>query len=295
MSEVINGVPRELLEQIETIVRGYNDRSPALKPIRALLTAKPQASDELPFAGFDPKFCHGSNPDNPQTEEDEPQASAAQSAPAGEREAFEAYLVQSGKCSSLRGAEDDWQGDDYYVHSHDWRVWQARAAWQRAQSAPVVPEGLNKSREQWQKVDAKQCANSNSSAANFYLIRDAQQDIERLHRALSAAPAQPAARQEPVVHACAGCVACEGSPGSNNNPCHVCGGTVPAAHDQGEVQSRERWTAVCGHWQDTTLAIHGERTGHIASGIDEDAAHAIVNAHNEGLPPIVAASTGQEV
>ena len=52
---------------------------------------------------------------------------------------------------------------------------------------------------------------------------------------------------------------------------------------------------MCGHWQDTTLAIHGERTGHIASGIDEDAAHAIVNAHNQGLPPIAAASTGQEV
>lgn len=69
----------------------------------------------------------------------------------------------------------------------------------------------------------------------------------------------------------------------------------PAAQDQGEVQSRERWTVVCGHWQDTTLAIHGERTGHIASGIDEDAARAIINAHNEGLPPIVAASTGQEV
>lgn len=68
-----------------------------------------------------------------------------------------------------------------------------------------------------------------------------------------------------------------------------------AAHDQGEVQSRERWTVMCGHWQDTTLAIHGERTGHIASGIDEDAAHAIVNAHNQGLPPIAAASTGQEV
>lgn len=69
----------------------------------------------------------------------------------------------------------------------------------------------------------------------------------------------------------------------------------PAAQDQGEVHSRERWTVMCGHWQDTTLAIHGERTGHIASGIDEDAAHAIVNAHNQGLPPIAAASTGQEV
>jgi len=70
---------------------------------------------------------------------------------------------------------------------------------------------------------------------------------------------------------------------------------LPAAQNQGEAQSRERWVVVCWHWQDTTLEIHGERTGHIASGIDEDAAHAIVNAHNQGLPPIVAASTGQEV
>lgn len=47
-------------------------------------------------------------------------------------------------------------------------------------SVPV----LNKTREQWQKLDANFCAEHNSKAANFYLIRDAQQDIERLHRAL---------------------------------------------------------------------------------------------------------------
>ena len=69
---------------------------------------------------------------------------------------------------------------------------------------------------------------------------------------------------------------------------------VAPAQPAAQAQGRERWTVACGHWQDTTLAIHGERTGHIASGIDEDAAHAIVNAHNEGLPPIAAASTGQE-
>jgi histidinol phosphatase-like enzyme len=55
-----------------------------------------------------------------------------------------------------------------------------------------VPEDLNKTREQWQKLDAKFCAEHNSSAANFYLIRDAQQDIERLHRALAAALATSA-------------------------------------------------------------------------------------------------------
>jgi hypothetical protein len=52
-----------------------------------------------------------------------------------------------------------------------------------------VPEGLNKTREQWAKVDVDYCAKNNSVAANFHLIRDAQRDIERLHRALAAAPA----------------------------------------------------------------------------------------------------------
>lgn len=43
---------------------------------------KPQASAEIPFGGFDPNFCPGSNPDNPQTEEHEPeQPGAAQPAP----------------------------------------------------------------------------------------------------------------------------------------------------------------------------------------------------------------------
>lgn len=78
---------------------------------------------------------------------------------------------------------------------------------------------------------------------------------------------------------------------------------IAAAQGEGEVQGRERWTVVCGHWQDTTLAIHGERTGHIASGIDEDAAHAIVNAHNQGLlndalvaaRPLLEQNTNKEV
>ena len=56
---------------------------------------------------------------------------------------------------------------------------------------------MNKTREQWQKVDAKYCAEHNSSAANFYLIRDAQQDIERLHRALAEQSA-PAGERETI-------------------------------------------------------------------------------------------------
>lgn len=59
------------------------------------------------------------------------------------------------------------------------------------------------------------------------------------------------------------------------------------------AQDVERWTAACGDWRDTTLAIHGERTGHIASGIPESAAHAIVKAHNSGLPEQAAAHDKQ--
>jgi chromosome segregation ATPase len=42
-------------------------------------------------------------------------------------------------------------------------------------------EGMNKTREQWAGVDAQLCAKQNSVAANWYLIRDAQQDIAKLY------------------------------------------------------------------------------------------------------------------
>ena len=52
--------------------------------------------------------------------------------------------------------------------------------------APIVrvPDNLNKTREQWQLIDPKLCVNINSPAANMYLIRDAKNDIESLHRAI---------------------------------------------------------------------------------------------------------------
>ncbi|WAX22764.1 hypothetical protein MAJJADAN_00002 [Pseudomonas phage Amjad_SA] len=163
--KVLNNVPRELLERV--LGEDPMDAWDARKELRALLTAQPQAG-------------------------------AAQSAPAGEREAFEAaYQVENAGFMGPLKLERDERGQYKNQYAETcWRLGQqAGAAWLRTQSAPavpVVPEGLNKTREQWQKVDAKQCANSNSSAANFYLIRDAQQDIERLHRALAASPAQPA-------------------------------------------------------------------------------------------------------
>ena len=65
---------------------------------------------------------------------------SAQSAPAGEREAF------SEKMRSRGGLVDwmlGWNGERYeYQPTQDcWEYFQAGAAWQRAQSAPVVPEG----------------------------------------------------------------------------------------------------------------------------------------------------------
>lgn len=49
-------------------------------------------------------------------------------------------------------------------------------------------------------------------------------------------------------------------------------------------QQPERWTAMSGDWRETSVAIHGERSGYIACGIPEDKAHAIIKAHNIGLP-----------
>lgn len=156
-----------------------------------------------------------------------------QSAPAGEREAVaaEAAYYRATLRNVLKDIRDDlargglaesWHGvaeTISVVLSND------SAAWQRTQAA-VMPEG-------WKLVPVN--LTTEQIAADPYGM-----GYGRLHAVwralLAAAPAQPAERQEPVVHACAGCVACEGSPESNNNPCHVCGGTVSAAQDHGEVQ-----------------------------------------------------------
>jgi len=63
---------------------------------------------------------------------------AAQSAPAGEREAFEAWAASVG----YHTERDMFQSEKYQstLTFELWRVWQARAAWQCTQSAGV-PEG----------------------------------------------------------------------------------------------------------------------------------------------------------
>lgn len=112
-SDVINGVPRELLQDAALMLEAHSPgggslESYAAEDIRALLTAQPQAS-------------------------------AAQSAPAGEREAFEAWWVSR----PHRKVPSKYENGDYVapsVHSA-WEVWQARASWQRTQSAGA-PDGL---------------------------------------------------------------------------------------------------------------------------------------------------------
>lgn len=68
------------------------------------------------------------------------------------------------------------------------------------------------------------------------LDKELQQLIDARHTALVVIPVQQTAVQKPVVHACTSCAACEGLPASNNNPCYVCGGTVSAVQNQGEMQ-----------------------------------------------------------
>ncbi len=103
MSDVINGVPRELLAKIADYAPGH----PWFDKLAALLTAQPQAS-------------------------------AAQSAPAGEREAFEAQYT-SEAFEGMPGNnrfEREADGSYWYIGTRKaWWGFQAGAAWQRTQSA----------------------------------------------------------------------------------------------------------------------------------------------------------------
>lgn len=294
--------------------------------LRALLTAQPQAGAAIPFAGYDPRFCPGSNPDNPQTEEEEPeQASSAQSAPAGEREAVE---VVGWRIGFPNGA-----GYKLYEQHQSWAYEECGPVSYEAQDLMTVAqhERILASCQRTQAAGvpdvsamARVLSDRSADACNIDRADNwamyGQEYIEDVQAMLAAvAPAQPAAQGEfgdayqgaredlaiwkrraleaeaRVRHQDQIIDQMGEDLNAINGPTFMGEPVIPAAQNQGEAQSRERWVVVCGHWQDTTLAIHGERTGHIASGIDEDAAHAIVNAHNQGLPPIVAASTGQEV
>lgn len=74
---------------------------------------------------------------------------------------------------------------------------------------------MNKTREQWQKVDARHCAEHNSNAANFYLIRDAQQDIERLHAEVETLRKRARTAEQELCEECGG----NGSGGDHEDDC----------------------------------------------------------------------------
>lgn len=95
---------------------------------------------------------------------------AAQSAPAGEREAYNAWHLETYKTTAIGGS--------------DYRAFQAGAAWQRTQAAGV-PEGWRSSLE-----DAALMLEAHSPGSGS-VESYAAQDIRAL---LDAAPAQPAAR-----------------------------------------------------------------------------------------------------
>lgn len=144
-------VPRKLLERAVYLFEiGELDGATA-EELRALLTAQPQAS-------------------------------AAQSAPAGEREAFEADIKQiypSKYCHLLRRTGEDYQ--EHYIVTR-WGGWQAGAAWQRTQSAGG-PDAL---REAVEYLDDNPFNEIGAGSILHRAMRDA----------LAAAPAQPAVQRE---------------------------------------------------------------------------------------------------
>lgn len=102
MSDVINGVSRELLELLtDAAEHGTGINTPELMQARTLLTAQPQ------------------------------------SAPAGEREAFEAWYERTFGARAFAQNVDGSYADE--LTEMQWAGWQARASWQRTQAA-VVPD-----------------------------------------------------------------------------------------------------------------------------------------------------------
>ena len=128
-----------------------------------------------------------------------------------EREAFALIPVERSydmRAAAILHFNTAWQAGDDLDDALDkaWRATLSKAHYpdpdpdpDRAQQpAGVAVPALNKTREQWQKVDPKFCAEKNSPAANMHLIKDEQRDIERLHRALNAAPHPVSGEQQCV-------------------------------------------------------------------------------------------------
>jgi hypothetical protein len=263
MSDVINGVPRELLEQAKDYFSsGVIPEHSLAERFSALLTAQPQAS--MCETMRRPKAECGC-PDCGSSLIDWPQASAAQSAPTGamtwdmQREAqqclwvmrelgsmdaedvtgdnvdlrfedehgadtgcdvsiveyaertakvLEAVLLSQSAPAGEREAFEAFARDACRIPAHipvnweakwtqqAWEGWQARAAWRRAQSAPVVPEGWKLVPEQPTDSMVQAVIDSGyyATPATAWPIL-----VEEYKAMLSAAPAQPAAQGYVIV------------------------------------------------------------------------------------------------
>lgn len=168
MNDVINGVSRKLLERVcskpkacSSIIevnRWSIDQKLALGELRALLTAQESSFE-----------------DKPQASEDFNKNQTAQSAPAGEREAFQ----EAATSFSLPLDESTHRGTFYEDDRTFWmhRGWQACAARRRTQSAGVP--------ELQRKADLFDQYAGEAERLGFSGIGDALD-------ALAAAPAQPA-------------------------------------------------------------------------------------------------------
>ena len=151
---------------------------------------------------------------------------AAQSAPAGEREAFEAWAASVG----YHTERDMFQREKYQstLTWELWRVWQAGASWQRTQSAPPAsPEG-----RECPRYVCRTCKQETRPPEPYkaYVLCDCGY-MTSATTALAAAP-QPA----PTCATCSG-VSLVGRNPDHGELCPECSGsTQPAAqHHSGGV------------------------------------------------------------
>lgn len=189
--------------------------------------------------------CEAAKPATPTIKESltvAEQASAAQSAPAGERETIRAVFLRNG--FTVKEGQTDLKPYVYAAAEELLSI--ARASWQRTQSAGVPDTS------ELQRViyNADYNAKRMLDADSFWWseIATIRVEFERFMRSLAAAPAQPAARQ--YYYKVNGCPAA----GANDGDCicwhdegtgpHPRAGNEfawrdkPAAQDQGEVQSK---------------------------------------------------------
>jgi hypothetical protein len=159
MSDVINGVPRELLERLEHVTRNLAPHLKCHADLTALLTAQPQAS-------------------------------AAQSAPAGELEAFDKWF----RAEQLIADHID----TAFISSAflPYKAFQAGAAWQRTQSAGVPEEFICESKPLERLLNATAMLLETPSHDSASYWAGCLADVEAM---LATAPAQPAAQNQGEV------------------------------------------------------------------------------------------------